>query len=151
MMKEHLTQILGYEKWANKRILDGLKTMTAQDERCLDLMSHILLVQMVWHNRIVNKPQPPIWNNMPLAELYKMHEENGKTLDAFFAKLSEEDFYKKIEYKDSKGNPYENTLKDLLTHLFNHGTHHRGQIKERMRGKVAEMPLTDLIFFLREK
>ncbi|HXB11004.1 MAG TPA: DinB family protein [Bacteroidia bacterium] len=150
-MKEHLEQLLRYEKWANKKILDALKTMKEQDERCLDLMSHILLVQMVWHNRIVNIAQPPIWDKKPLAELYKMHEENSKTLDAFFAKLTDKDFHNVVKYKDSKGNPYENTLKDLLAHLFNHSTHHRGQIKERLRGKVAEMPTTDLIFFLREK
>lgn len=150
-MKEHLAILLGYEKWANKKILDALKTLAEQDERCLDLMSHILLVQMVWHNRIVNKPQPPIWNKMPLEELYKIHEENSKTLDAFFTKLTDKDLFGTVKYADSKGHPYENTLKDLLTHLFNHGTHHRGQIKERLRGKVSEMPLTDLIFFLREK
>jgi uncharacterized damage-inducible protein DinB len=150
-MKEHLAILLGYEKWANKKILDGLKTMSEQDERCLELMSHILLVQMVWHNRIANKPQPPIWDKKNLAELYKLHEENSKTLDAFFAKLTDKNLYEIVKYKDSSGKPHENILKDLLTHLFNHGTHHRGQIKERMRGKVAEMPLTDLIFFLREK
>jgi uncharacterized damage-inducible protein DinB len=149
-MKEHLNQLLNYEKWANKQILDGLSTLAEQDERCLDLMSHILLVQMVWHNRITDKPQPPIWKNLPLAELYKMHEENSKTLDAFFANLTDKDMLAMVNYKDSKGNPYQNTLKDILTHLFNHSTHHRGQIKERLRGKIAEMPLTDFIFFLRK-
>jgi len=149
-MKEHLAILLGYEKWANKKILDALKTLKEPDERCLELMSHILLVQMVWHNRIVNQPQPPIWDKKSLADLYKIHEENSKTLDAFFTKLTDKDFYNVVKYKDSSSNLHENTLKDLLTHLFNHGTHHRGQIKERLRGKVAEMPLTDLIFFLRE-
>jgi len=149
-MKEHLTQLLAYEKWANKKILDALKTLPEQDERCLELMAHILLVQMVWHNRIVNQPQPPIWDKKNLDELYKMHEINNKTLDAFFEKLNDKDCYSVVNYKDSKGNPYENTLKDLLTHLFNHSTHHRGQIKERLRGKIAEMPMTDFIFFLRE-
>jgi uncharacterized damage-inducible protein DinB len=149
-MKEHFEQFLSYEKWANKKILNGLKTLPEQDERSLDLMSHVLLVQMVWYSRIVNQPAPPIWDKRNLDELYKMYEENNKTLDAFFEKLTDKNLYGTVKYKDSKGNPYENTLKDLLTHLFNHSTHHRGQIKERLRGKVTEMPTTDFILFLRE-
>lgn len=149
-MKEHLEKLLRYEKWANKKILDAIKELPETDERSLDLMSHILLVQMVWYNRIISQSQPAIWDKRPLTKLYKMYEENNKTLDAFFEKLSEQDFYNTVEYKDSKGNPYSNVLKDLLTHLFNHSTHHRGQIMERLKGKIPKMPTLDLIYFLRE-
>jgi len=149
-MKEHFAQFLSYEKWANKKILDALKTLPAADEKALDIMSHILLVQMVWYSRIVNQTAPPIWDKRSLDELYKMYEENNKTLDAFFEKLTDKDFYETTHYKDSKGNPYENTLKDLLTHLFNHSTYHRGQIVEKLKGNLSTLPATDFIFFLRE-
>jgi uncharacterized damage-inducible protein DinB len=149
-MKDHLAQMLGYEKWANKKILDALKELPAPDEKALELMSHILLVQMVWYSRIVNQSTPPVWDKKSLADLFTLHEENHKVLYAWISKLSEADYYKIIEYKNTKGQPFENTIKDILTHLFNHSTYHRGQIVERMKGKLPKMPETDFIVFFRE-
>ena len=149
-MKEHLALLLRYEKWANKKILDALKELPVPDEKALDIMSHILLVQMVWYSRIVNQTAPPVWDKKSLADLFSLHEENYKVLDAWMSKLSETDFSKIIEYKNTKGEPFKNTIKDILTHVFNHSTYHRGQIVERMKGKLPKMPDSDFIIYFRE-
>jgi len=149
-MKEHLTQFLRYEQWANKTILDALKQLLVVDEKTLDIMAHILLAQAVWYTRMVGQPSPKIWDKKTLDELYKMWEENNRALDMYFDKLSEKDFFQNIEYKNSKGDSFHNMVKDIVTHQFNHSTYHRGQIVERLKGKLPQMPVTDFIAFLRK-
>jgi uncharacterized damage-inducible protein DinB len=149
-MKEHLALLLRYEKWANKKILDAIKQLPVPDEKCLELMSHILLVQMVWYSRIIKQDSPAVWDKKNIDELYEMYETNNKVLDAFLSKLSENDTTQNIEYKNTKGASFHNSVKDILTHLFNHSTYHRGQIVERLKGKLPQMPSTDFIVFFRE-
>lgn len=148
-MKEHLAQLLRYEKWANKIILDALKQLPLQDEKCLDIMSHLLLAEKVWYCRIVKQNPPPVWNKMTLDECSLMFEKNCNSLNAFINNLNDNDFYNVVEYKNTKGDSFQNTIKDILTHIFNHSTYHRGQIVERLKGKLPAMPVTDFIAFLR--
>ena len=149
-MKEHFEQLVRYEKWANKIILDALKELPVPDEKCVDIMAHLLLAEKVWYSRMAYQNPPPVWDKKTLNECYQLYEENNKTLDAFVSRLAEIDFFRVVEYKNSKGIRFENTIKDILTHTFNHSTYHRGQIAERLKGKLPKMPVTDFIAFLRE-
>ncbi|MEM1003550.1 MAG: DinB family protein, partial [Bacteroidota bacterium] len=59
------------------------------------------------------------------------------------------DFTRRIDYVNSKGNAYGNELKDILFHIINHATHHRGQILVDMRNHKMEPPVLDYIFYKR--
>ena len=150
-MKNHLNTLFEYEKWANAKILEALSELKETDENSLDIMTHILLVQMVWYSRISNLPDTPVWAKKTLAQCKDLYEVNNKVLAPFFAKLTDEFIENNVEYKNTKGNRYNNTVGQILTHQFNHSTYHRGQIVERMKGKLPAMPVTDLIAFMRMK
>src|SRR5580658_4043967 len=153
-MKQQITSLFKYENWANARIIDALSQLNEAeqstlhpmpDDKCLELMSHILLVQMVWYSRIAAVTAPPIWEKKSFQQIKEIYEVNKKILTPFIEKQTKDTLAGYIDYKNSKGEKYSNTVAQILTHLFNHGTYHRGQIVERMKGKLPHMPETDYI------
>jgi uncharacterized damage-inducible protein DinB len=49
------------------------------------------------------------------------------------------------------GEPSKISIEDLLIHLVNHSSYHRGQIIIKLKGKLAQLPLTTYIAFATEK
>lgn len=150
-MKKHITTLFEYEKWANAKILDALTQLKETDEKSLDIMAHILLVQMVWYSRISGVSDPPVWAKKTIEQCKELYSVNNKVLAPFFTRLTDDFLKKNIEYRNTKGQKYTNTVGQILTHLFNHSTYHRGQIIERLKGKIPQIPVTDFIAFSREK
>ena len=150
-MKKQLTTLLEYEKWANARILDALAQLKETDEKCLEIMAHILLVQAVWYSRMDDKAAPPVWAKKSLNECRETYTVNNMLLAAFMAKQNDDALARTVKYQNTKGEKFNNSVTQILTHLFNHSTYHRGQIVERLKGKLPAMPVTDYIVFLREK
>lgn len=150
-MKKQITSLFEYEKWANGIILDALARLKETDEKSLDIMAHILLVEMVWYSRISGITEPPVWAKKSLEQCREIYAVNNKILTTFIEKQTKDTLETSIDYKNIKGNKYSNTVTQILTHLFNHSTYHRGQIVERMKGKLSPMPETDYIIFARLK
>ena len=62
-----------------------------------------------------------------------------------------EDFARVYEYKTTPGVPQAAPAWQMLQHLANHGSYHRGQIATMLRQLGAKPQGTDLIGFYRER
>lgn len=57
-----------------------------------------------------------------------------------------------IAYKNMKGDSFENRVEEILFHVVNHGTYHRGQIISLLRQSgVEQVVSTDMIVWFRER
>jgi uncharacterized damage-inducible protein DinB len=56
-----------------------------------------------------------------------------------------------ISYRDMKGNPYQSPVWQIILHLVNHGTHHRGQAAGFLRSMGHAPPVLDLIAYYRQR
>jgi uncharacterized damage-inducible protein DinB len=56
-----------------------------------------------------------------------------------------------VSYRALSGAPYANPLGELLRHVVNHGTYHRGQVATLLRQLDVKPPQTDLILYYRER
>ena len=54
-----------------------------------------------------------------------------------------------ISYIDPQGNPYKNSVRDILFHIINHGTYHRGQIAMDFRQAGLKPLETDYVIWKR--
>ncbi|AOP32691.1 damage-inducible protein DinB [Leptospira tipperaryensis] len=63
--------------------------------------------------------------------------------------FSESDFVKNLEYQNTKGSLHSTPIFSVLTHLFNHQTHHRGQVTALLFQNGIDPGVTDLIYYLR--
>jgi uncharacterized damage-inducible protein DinB len=60
-----------------------------------------------------------------------------------------DDLDAKIEYANSQGRVFQNSLFDILFQVLNHATYHRGQIAMEMRKNELQPANTDYINFVR--
>jgi uncharacterized damage-inducible protein DinB len=150
-MKAHFIRLFEYDKWANQLILDSI-IKADSPQKPVQLMAHALAAQQIWLNRC--KGLPPIgavlWPDWPANTLAGLIDRNHNDWIGFLDTCKADDFEQLIGYKNLKGEPFENKLSDILTHLINHGTHHRAQAGQHLTAAgIDKLPVTDYIFYLR--
>ena len=69
----------------------------------------------------------------------------------FLSVLDEKTLADRLNFKDIAGRPYAEPLVQLMQHLVNHGTYHRGQITTMLRQIDAEAAALDMLYFFREQ
>jgi uncharacterized damage-inducible protein DinB len=143
-MYEHLN-------WANQRILAALQNVESDNQQVLRLFLHILNAEQVWITRLrkMDSSLLPIWSDGDLAICEKQIEQNDAHFKALFADIEETDLDNVISYKNSLHKEFNNSIREILTHVALHGQYHRGQINMRLRADGFEPINTDFITFLR--
>ena len=95
-------------------------------------------------------PQRPKPNDDPHVEIEKSTERSREF--AVFIQEQKDDFFEKtIHYQNLSGDKFEQQAWQILMHLYNHGSFHRGQLVSMLRalGQEGKIPRTDLIHYLR--
>jgi uncharacterized damage-inducible protein DinB len=145
-MKDHYLQLFTYENWAMQKIISILQE--CQEKEAIEMFQHILLARELWFNRVADQNNPYIFEGKSLRESVESYTRNQAEWIKFLETV--EDFERIIAYKNLKGDPFSDKLKNILTHVVNHSTYHRGQITSILKGKV-KLESTDFIFFSHEK
>jgi uncharacterized damage-inducible protein DinB len=151
---------LDYSAWASNRMLDAASKLTEEelsrdfktaDKNVANTLAHAFAADRVWLGRIQGNPPASFIddNDRQLNVLRQEWPALQKRWKQWAAPLSDEDVLEKISYKDMKGNPYESHLWQILLHVVNHATHHRGQVSGFLRSMGHTPPPPDLIAFYR--
>ncbi|WP_222982909.1 DinB family protein [Flagellimonas meishanensis] len=147
-MKAFLQQLFDYNFYCNKKLIEQCTSLERIPEKSVQLFSHILNAHLVWNQRILGNPtKVDVWQVHDVALWGDMHYDNQRT--SFEIITNTDDFAKRVDYENSEGRIFANELKDILYHIVNHSTHHRGQILTDFRSAgLAPEPL-DYIFYKR--
>ena len=94
---------------------------------------------------------PEFGISRPLESVRARWAEIDRDLLDFVASLTPEDVQRVVHHTTTAGVPQAQPLWQLLQHLANHGTYHRGQITTLLRQLGAKAIGTDLITFYRER
>ncbi len=176
MLTDNFKTLAKYNQWMNTRIYDCVATMDPMIVKrdlgaffgsILGTLNHILVADLIWLQRIARHPMnfhslvvlqsqtPPAALNQVLHEELSSLRQHRRQVDAALIALVDElndgILDKELLYQDMKGNSHQNGLGILLQHLFNHQTHHRGQVTTLLHQCGAEVGATDLLVMLREK
>jgi uncharacterized damage-inducible protein DinB len=146
-------KLFGYTRWARERVLDALQSADAAPERAVELLSHTLRAQDMWYGRIEKTDHATLdlWADEDLGACAERAAASARRWDAVLAERAANDLDQPIAYTNSKGTHFETPLRDLLSHVVNHGTHHRAQIALVLREAGIAPPATDYIFFVRDE
>lgn len=150
-MIEHLRRLMGHLAWADERVLSALRGAppdVAGDARTL--FAHILGAEHVWLSRLEGRaPRVPVWPTLSLDQCAELARENSDALDGFVAGLDADDLFRRVAYRNSAGNAFEDSVEDILLHVALHGSYHRGQIATSLRAGGGVPQVTDYIGFIR--
>ena len=106
-------------------------------EKTIELFSHILNAHHMWNARIMDrKPDYAAFQIHKVKDWGDIHYENQRS--SFEITTNAEDFEKRIDYENSEGRLFISNLQDILFHIINHSTHHRGQISMNFRQNSIE-------------
>lgn len=86
-----------------------------------------------------------------VAELKSFGDSVERERQDFLGRLTDVTLQAPLHFKDMKGNPYAEPLVQLLQHVVNHGTYHRGQIVTMLRQVAGDPVGFDMVFFFREQ
>ena len=163
MAIENFRQLAAYNHWANMRLYEAALAMPEEQYRqptgvffgsLHGTLNHLVLTDRVWMKRLDGRGEHPNQLNAILyedrQELLRARLAEDARLSNLIASYSEADLTKPLEYKTTSGKPYSQNLQDILLHLFNHQTHHRGHAHACVSIVTGqEPPSLDLLMFQR--
>jgi uncharacterized damage-inducible protein DinB len=142
-----------YDAWANGEALSAVRSASAESNitRPLKVLSHILSAEQLWLERLRQQPQTiPVWPDCGIAQCEAQVAELARLWSEFLAGLADSNLAQKVNYKNSKGEPWSSTVQDVLTHVLLHSAYHRGQIAILLREAGASPAYTDFIHAVRQ-
>ena len=141
-MTADLHRLFTFDDWANREIARALRA--GEPAGAVRLLAHIVAAQWLWLRRL-GRPgrEGAVWPEMTPADcerdLDPLREEWRRLLDDRALAGGT------ISYTNSKGEPWTSPVRDVLTHVVTHGSHHRGQIVFLFRGAGMTPPYVDFI------
>jgi uncharacterized damage-inducible protein DinB len=149
-MIEYFRKLLEYDDWANHRIIAALANGESQKSR--RIFAHLLITKQEYLERFGGKDSTgfDFWPELDLDDCRRLSEVTNDNYRRLIDIAAESALDEVVKYKTSEGVPYENTVRDLLTHVLLHSAIHRGNIVLKMREEGLEPPKIDYIIYLRE-
>ncbi|MEA1851284.1 DinB family protein [Chryseobacterium sp. MHB01] len=146
-MKEKLIDLFEYTFHFNSEMIRVIgENIEKVDEKTISLINHILNAQQIWNSRILGEKTFEVWQINPFEMLEEINQHNfEKSIEI----INNFDPDRKINYQNSRGTNFENTVFEMLFQAINHSTYHRGQINSLLKQNGIDPILTDYIFYKR--
>ena len=163
-MKQLLQQYAAYNLWANKIITDRIaqlpagiiqKEMNSSFSSIYKTALHLMDAEGMWWQRLkleehVARPSNTFEGNF--EELSQQFLSFSKQWSDWVLNANEVNLTHVFGYQNSKKEFFKQPVYEMLLHLFNHQTFHRGQLVTMMRQNgIDKIPATDFIVFSRKK
>jgi uncharacterized damage-inducible protein DinB len=174
-MSEQLQTLARYSAWMNRRLY-ALCAALPDEERRRDrgaffgsihrTLNHLLLADSVWMTRFSGDRErygarDAAGALIPIRsldqELYGDWDELARNraaadeaIQAFMDGVTDELLAAPLRYQGFTGKEFVEPRWWAMTHFFNHGTHHRGQVTTLLSQAGVDPGVTDLIAFVRD-
>jgi uncharacterized damage-inducible protein DinB len=162
--QQHFRMLALYNLWANERLYAAAAQLTpealAVDRGAffgslLGTLNHLLVTDRLWMSRLEGvSPRGTRLNQVlheDFGELSAARRSQDEKIIAFVHDLDEERLAEPLDYATTSGAAYSQPLHQVLAHLFNHQTHHRGQAHHLIGLALGreKAPVLDLMAYLR--
>jgi uncharacterized damage-inducible protein DinB len=139
-MKHHFEHLAAYNRWANARLYQAALVLNEVDYRrnvgaffksMHGTLNHVLLTDRIWMKRLTGEGEHPdhldaiIHEDRPRLALARADEDDR--IVSFVESLDDALISGTLKYTTTSGTQFEQPRAAILSHLFNHQTHHRGQ------------------------
>jgi len=162
MTVDEMRELVAYTEWATAKLLEALRLVPDAARRRRDdsafgslhgTFAHIVGAEWVWLERWNGRAPatPAAWVGEASFDGLVQHlDEIQRGRAAYLSALKPTDLAAPIAYRTFAGMEAANPIGDLIKHVVNHGSYHRGQLSMQLRQLGAKAPSTDYIAWLRE-
>lgn len=163
MEPAEMRELFAFNAWANHRVLDAAEALTIEQfakplgssfSSVRDTLVHIWAVEWIWLERLQGRSPasfPDAKEFVDLASLRVRWAEVEKRWLEYVARLDQAELDEEVDYKTLSFGPSRDPRWQMMQHVVNHGTYHRGQVIAMLRQLGAKGMGTDLISFYRER
>jgi uncharacterized damage-inducible protein DinB len=162
MTAQEVRTYIGYSGWASRKVLDAalalppedrIKPMGVSHESIANTLSHIYFGDAIWFSRIAD-PDYPVPPHDALPSLDFVVEEWPR-LQAKWAAwanaVTASDLTRQVPFKSRFVGNAGLPAWQIVMHVVNHATLHRGQIVGMLRQFGTKPPATDILFYCYEQ
>ncbi len=164
MKLPELRLLLDYHYWARDRLLAAVEPLTPEQYRrdlrssfksVRDTLTHLYFAEWIWYSRWQGRSPTTGLEPDSYADLAALRAEwvaHEVKVRALLESLGEAGVARVFDYKLMNGQPGTSVFWQMLQHVVNHGSYHRGQVTTMLRqlGAPPAKPM-DLIAFYRER
>ncbi|HEX7904077.1 MAG TPA: DinB family protein [Chitinophagaceae bacterium] len=163
-MKELLKQLAVYNVWAHQKIMETILLLPEEKQLAEMPSSFTSLQKTILH---MWDAESIWWQRMKLHERFIRPSDNfkgttrdvvnglmsqSKLWEGWVSNVSESMLEHVFEFRNQKKEQIKMPIWQMLTHVFNHGTYHRGQLVNMLRqAGVDKIPQTDFSAWVRKK
>ena len=159
-----------YNEWMNTRVYESAGKLSPAEVALdrgaffgsiLGTLNHLVVGDTIWLKRFAAHPAKPValepvramahpttLNQVlytDLDELRACRKAIDTAINAWAAALTQADLDHMLDYTNTKGAAFRRRMSSLVTHFFNHQTHHRGQVTTLLFQAGQDVGATDLL------
>jgi uncharacterized damage-inducible protein DinB len=148
---------LRYSAWASRKLVDAVlvlpdgvveKPVGISHGSLLGTLAHILWADWLWFTRVVEPMEQPGSTREALETIWPGLQDRWV---AWAERASDAEMQRVVEYKSIlDGRMARTPAWQIVLHVVNHATLHRGQVMGMLRQMEIAPPQTDLMIFYRE-
>ncbi len=162
MNTNDIRTLYDYNRWANARTIEAASKLTPEQfttdlqsshRSVRDTLAHILAGEWIWLERWKGTSPKALLDpaDFPNVESVKSRLDAVDAERARFINgLTDESLSQPITYTNTKGEQWTYSLGQMLQHVANHSSYHRGQVTTMLRQLGAEVLPVDLLVFMDE-
>jgi uncharacterized damage-inducible protein DinB len=148
-------RMFAYDDWANRECLAAMRAAGSVSADTIGRMAHILSARKLWLERILQQNQStPVWPSATIEACMALADEMSSAWRNYLERVANQfapgSLDDKVEYRNSKGEPWSSRVEDILMHVLFHSAYHRGQIALQMRASGVAPAYTDYIHAVRQ-
>lgn len=165
-MKEHFTTLARYHLWATRKLYEHVEALPEADYRgdcglffrsVHGTLNHLVVTgDRVWYPRFAQGASP---QGVQLSDevtsdravLKQLLLQGAERWCALVDSFAAERYAGLLEYTTLRGTRAALPFAATLAHVFNHGTHHRGQITAALTARGHACPELDLVYMLQQE
>jgi uncharacterized damage-inducible protein DinB len=164
MNLDDLRTLLDYHYWARDRVLDAAARLTPEQftrdlgssfRSVRDTLAHVYFAEWNWYSRWQGQSptaMPPADQFQNVDSVRTAWVSTELKVRSFVGSLGDQGIERVFEYRMLNGQPGASIFRQMLQHMVNHASYHRGQVTTMIRQLGVDPPKSmDMITFFRER
>lgn len=152
-----LAEIFAYKQWAGARTVEALRRVDAQRFPATlafarQQLNHLRIVEELFRARLLGEPDPhPATHAAEVPELdalARMLAESDRWYAGYIGALPARRLDEPVRFRFADGQPGRMSRREMLFHVANHGTYHRGSIAHALDQAQVPHPADTYTVFI---